>query len=71
MRDLVRFIVWMVADLFRSRTTLEVEIRHGIDVDVGPVTGWLPPMAPNRKLLGGPIQSGGASDDGSHGPRVS
>src|SRR3984957_2975835 len=26
MRDLVRLIVWMVADLFRSRTALEVEI---------------------------------------------
>jgi hypothetical protein len=26
MRDLVRLIVWMVADLFRSRTVLEVEI---------------------------------------------
>jgi ABC-type uncharacterized transport system substrate-binding protein len=34
MRDLVRLIVWMVADLFRSRTALEVEIwmlRHPID----------------------------------------
>src|ERR1700739_3256087 len=26
MRDLVRLIVWMVADLFRSRTALEVEV---------------------------------------------
>jgi hypothetical protein len=26
MRDLVRLIVWMVVDLFRSRTALEVEI---------------------------------------------
>src|ERR1700740_2548497 len=26
MRDLVRLIVWMVADLFRSRTALELEI---------------------------------------------
>jgi hypothetical protein len=26
MRDLVRLIIWMVADLFRSRTALEVEI---------------------------------------------
>src|SRR6201993_1769099 len=26
MRDLVRLIVWMVADLFRSRTALEVAI---------------------------------------------
>ena len=26
MRDLFRLIVWMVADLFRSRTALEVEI---------------------------------------------
>ena len=26
MGDLVRLIVWMVADLFRSRTALEVEI---------------------------------------------
>ena len=26
MRDLVRLIVWMVADLFRSRTALEVEL---------------------------------------------
>src|ERR1700692_2700902 len=26
MRDLVRLIVWMVADLFRSRTALEAEI---------------------------------------------
>src|SRR6266404_4107774 len=27
MRDLVKLIVWMVADSFRSRTALEVEIR--------------------------------------------
>src|ERR1700684_84743 len=26
MRDLVRFIVWIVADLFRSRAALEAEI---------------------------------------------
>src|ERR1700747_3535918 len=26
MRDLVRLIVWIVADLFRSRTALEVQI---------------------------------------------
>src|ERR1700692_4716682 len=26
MRDLVRLVVWMVADLFRSRAALEVEI---------------------------------------------
>src|ERR1700758_3121254 len=35
MRDLVRLIVWMVADLFRSRAALEVEIwmlRQQIDV---------------------------------------
>src|ERR1700719_3294288 len=27
MRDLVRLMVWMVSDLFRSRTALEAEIR--------------------------------------------
>jgi hypothetical protein len=27
MRDLARLIVWMVADLFRSRAALEAEIR--------------------------------------------
>src|ERR1700729_2272361 len=46
MRDLVRLIIWMVADLFRSRTALEMEIwmlRQQINV--------LRRTAPNRQTF--------------------
>src|SRR3984893_1477376 len=50
MRDLVRLIVWMVADLFRSRAALEAEIltlRQQIHV--------MRQTAPKKQTFHGPI----------------
>jgi hypothetical protein len=38
-----------VAILYRGPPYNQQQYAYGIDVHVGPVTGWLPPMAPNRK----------------------
>ena len=38
-----------VAILYRGPPYNQQQYAYGIDVNVGPVTGWLPPMAPNRK----------------------
>ena len=38
-----------VAILYRGPPYNQQQYAYGIDVHVGPVTGWLPPMAPNRQ----------------------
>jgi hypothetical protein len=38
-----------VAILYRGPPYKQQQYAYGIDVHVGPVTGWLPPMAPSRK----------------------